>query len=184
MIVFSDGGGWQEYPKTSARGSFEVTEAEAERIKAGDPWRLNATADGVEFLTPAEIEAENLQATQQRAEPEIDRKATEVRGVYVSPNKDATYQEKAQELQRWIDAGRPNQAGGFAYMEAEAQARGVTLATVGGEIEAARNLWQQIDPQIEAISRAGKVAAQSAATADEAQAAIDNALNQLEALKP
>lgn len=184
MIIFKDGSGHQTHPATSNNPHIIATEAEAGRILAGEPWRLNAALDGVEFLTLAEIEAANLAKVQRQAEPQLDSKATEVRGVYVSPNKDATYQEKAAELQRWIAAGRPNQAGGYPYMEAEAQARGVALETVGAEIETARNLWQQIDPQIEAISRAGKVSAQAATTASEAQTAVDNALADLEAMKP
>lgn len=182
MLIFKDGTGYQELPEKSEKENFAVSEKVAVRIKAGEPWRLNQAADGVEFLTAAEIEAQALAEALASAEPQIDSKAREIRLCYVSPGKDATYQQKAAELARYeADNGA---SGPYPYIEAEATARDVTPATVAGEIAQARDIWSQIDPQIEARSRAGKLAARAAATAEAVNQAIADTLNNLEQLKP
>jgi hypothetical protein len=185
MIVFKDHSGFQDYPATSDQPHFLVDDATAERIRNGEPYRINATQDAVEFLSQAELDQERLAEIQDQAEPTLDAKAQEVRLCYVSPGKDATYQEKAAELSDWIGSGRPTSANGqYPYMEAEAAARNVTLDVVGAEIEAARDTWAGVDPQIEAENRAGKVGVKAATTAQAAQDILDQALAALEALKP
>jgi len=184
LIIYKDGSGWSD-SDASEVAHFAVSEATAERVRKGEKWRISKTGNAVEFLSVLEIEAENLAGVKATAEGEIDGQARQVRLCYVSPGKDATYQEKAAEVRAWVQAGRPEQgAGGYPYMEAEATARAVELPIVGAEIEQARALWGMLDPQIEAISRAGKVAAQTAETAEAAQNAVDQALTRLEALKP
>lgn len=185
MIVFKDGSGHQVFPAFSNSPHLVVSSDQEARILAGDRYRLNDTQDGVEFLTQAEVDQERLAEIQGQAEPTIDAAAQGVRLCYVSPGKDATYQEKAAELSDWIAAGRPGTGGGdYPYMEAEAAARSVALDVVGSEIEAARDIWAAVDPQIEARSRAGKVAIKAATTHQAAQDILDSTLEALEALKP
>lgn len=127
---------------------------------------------------------EDLAALKARALADIDQAATRARLRYVSPNKDATYQNKALELERWIVAGRPEtfDAGLYPYIEAEAALSGKTHAQVGNEIEFARNAWMLLDPQIEGQCRAGKVAVEAALTAVDVQAAKVAALAVLDAI--
>lgn len=183
ILIFTDGSGYQEYPATSDQAHFVLRDPVAiERIKAGEGWRLNSARDGVEFEAAAEREARELAQAQAQAETEIDSAAQAVRLAYVSPGKDATYQQKAAELARYESEG--GAGGPYPYIEAEATARGVSLATVAGEIAQARDVWGQIDPQIEAMSRAGKVKAQAATTAQAVREAVAEALANLEGLKP
>lgn len=116
-----------------------------------------------------------------QAEAEIDAAATRARRRYISPNKDATYINKAAELDRWIAAGRPNAPaqGTFPYIETEANETGQAVTVTAESIEAARNAWLQLDPFIEGMARGGKVAANAATTVDDVQAAAGPCVNNL-----
>lgn len=116
-----------------------------------------------------------------QAEADIDAAATRARYRYISPNKDATYLNKSNELDRWIAAGRPAEPapGTFPYIELEARETNASIAATGAIIEAARDAWLQLDPLIEGIARGGKVEALAATTVGDAQAAAAAAVNNL-----
>lgn len=100
---------------------------------------------------------------------EIDRQAEAQRSLHITygPGQAMTYEMKRTELARF-DAG---EQGPFPFLEAEAQACGLTLEEVASEVRAAADAWLAIGSAIEGKRRAAKRAVQLAATESEKRAA-------------
>lgn len=136
---------------------------------------------GNKVYVPPTPPTPTLEEAKAQAESEIDAAAARARYRYISPNKDATYQNKAAELDRWVADGRPASPspGTYPYIQREAQETGMSVTDTGNLIEAMRNAWLVLDPQIEGISRGGKVGVAAATTIDDVEAAKGPCINNL-----
>jgi hypothetical protein len=100
---------------------------------------------------------------------DIDAAATECRMRYTSPNKEGTYTLKDAEVNRWIADGRPARfkKGTYPYIEREAFYTKLSTTEVANNIEMMANRWKILDPEIEGVSRGGKVAVKAANSEEE-----------------
>lgn len=124
----------------------------------------------------------DLDLLKRNVESEIDSAATQARRRYVSPDKDATYKSKQDEVARWIADGRPSApaAGTYPYIELEAQFTGLSVTAVGDSVELAVQQWTQLDPYIEAISRSAKVKILASTDPVEIQTIVTQHVTQLD----
>lgn len=192
MLVFynenNEVTGYQIFPDTSPRDHIKVEdEALIERIKRG--YNFAYVEDGVVVVPPDEdieniIKQKEFDAFLGEVELIIDTAANKARLRYISPNKDATYQQKSKEVDRWVADGKPEEfeVGVYPYIEAEAAYTGMTTTEVGDLIIAMRDQWIQVDSLIEGVSRGGKVSVLKAETLEEAQEILQACIAQLDAI--
>lgn len=85
------------------------------------------------------------------------------------PFQSEVYASKRAEAERYAASGG---TGRYPYLEAEAAATGVTLATMAAEISTIAAAWTTASVQVEAARRGAIVAIEAATTLDEIAAAI------------
>lgn len=117
-----------------------------------------------------------LEAAKAGALELIDRCAGSARLKYITevPGQAGTYIVKAEQAQAFIDAG--GEGDPPPYVQAEADATGLTLLEAAQYIAGVAALWsEQLGPAIERERRRGKVNVQAATTVEEVQTALADA---------
>jgi hypothetical protein len=124
---------------------------------------------------------EPLADTQAAAAAAIDAAAGMARLRYITdvPGQAATYAEKRAQAQAFVGAPGPVAP---AFVQAEADAMGVTALQAAQYILATALAWEQIGPAIERERRRGKIAVQAASTAATCTAALQAALGAIAAI--
>lgn len=90
--------------------------------------------------------------------------------------------EKRREVERITADSAPDPAD-YPFLSAEAAARGVPIATIVGEVEAAIALWLGAGAQVEAVRVAGKAAIRAQTSRAGREAAAVATIAQLEAIR-
>lgn len=138
-----------------------------------------------ELLGEADLSADEhaaLAAKKTEARDCIDSAAGRARARYVTvaPGQEATYQAKQAEADAYVAAGGPSDTSGYPILTAEAQARGITVAELADLVRGLRDQWLQAAASIEAIRIGGKGAVDAAPDQAAIEAAVSQALGQLE----
>lgn len=116
----------------------------------------------------------------------IDTAAGEARARYitVAPGQETTYQLKADEAQRYLDAGAPSPVDPAVYpfIAGEAFATGKSPNVAAGVILGTRDVWVDKAAQIETVRMRGKTLVSKAVTWFDCITARDTAIDQLKSL--
>ncbi|KAA0572262.1 hypothetical protein FZ983_32340 [Azospirillum sp. B21] len=133
----------------------------------------------VEPIPPEEIAAALL-AAQNAAISANNQAAGRAREAYLTavPGQATTYAAKQAEMQRWVAAGRPDDADATPYPWAgdRADLRAVSVADVLAEWEAVTFAWETVGRQIERERERVNEAISAAGSLDAIQAARDSAV--------
>jgi hypothetical protein len=150
-----------------------IVEVAPGSVALGDRW----TGTGFQSARPPEPTFGQIKAAL-CAELDAEAERQRLRYVTAGAGKAAAYQAKRAEVDRWIVAGRPSDAGPAAFPWAGDRAAllsapnaAVPVAAVLAEWEQAIGLWSVVGRAIEAALEAGKAAVQAAPTETDARAA-------------
>ena len=140
IYVFKNGNGYQSYPKPDPDGPayLEVSGTTEQRIRAGEPYRLIDFGNGIEFLTPQEIEAEALAIAKIEKRRQIDRarKAAEAQGfTYTFPDSTSgtvqiRHTDDKANITGLVIGAQANPAGTFTFRDGEDVSHAMTAAEV------------------------------------------------------
>lgn len=134
------------------------------------------------------MSAERLPVLRWLAHQDIDRKAGEVRALYISdpPGQAAVYLAKGAEAAAYLAAHAidPETASAGPYLAAEATRRGMTALALATEVAAAAAAWDAASPQIEAERVGGKQDVNEAEDVAAVEAARTACLAALDSLQP
>ena len=110
----------------------------------------------------------------------IDAAAEAIIVSFVTPGQgiQEARSEKRREVERIAADADPDPAD-YPFLSAEAAARGVALAVIVGEVQAAIALWLSAGAQVEALRVAGKAAVRAGTTRAEREAAADATMTAL-----
>lgn len=124
-----------------------------------------------------------LAEAQASAQAQVDDAAGRARLRYITdvPGQQATYTRKEQQARQWVDSGYSGPAPSF--IAAEAQALGETPQHIAQQVITLADYWAYVKgPEIEAARIKHKAAVRAAATLEAVQSALNDAINELEAL--
>lgn len=124
-----------------------------------------------------------LAEAQAKAQAQVDDAAGQARLRYITdvPGQQATYTRKEQQARQWVDSGYSGAAPSF--IAAEAQALGETPQHIAQQVITLADYWAYVKgPEIEAARIKWKAAVRAAETLEAVQAALADAINELEAL--
>ncbi len=117
----------------------------------------------------------DLEQAKTRYENEIDAEAEAIRRRYITaaPGQTMSYEAKHREAQRYPNGSK------FPFLEAEAEALGLSLEAVAESILTARTQWETIGSGIEAARLKAKQQVRGAGTAAEMHAIAGQAFQGL-----
>lgn len=94
-----------------------------------------------------------LQAAQAKSKAAIDAAAGEARRrhITIAPGQSETYTAKAAQAEAYLAAGSPPDMTGWAWVQADADAFGMSPETAANSILANRDAWVQIGAHVEAV---------------------------------
>lgn len=120
---------------------------------------------------------------QTSAQTQVDAAAGRARLRYITdvPGQQATYTRKEQQARQWVDSGYSGPPPSF--IAAEAQALGETPQHIAQQVITLADYWAYVKgPEIEAARIKWKAAVRAAETLEAVQTALNDAINELEAL--
>lgn len=129
------------------------------------------------------IDVRGLAQAKVDGQSEVDAAAGRARLRYITdvPGQQATYTRKEQQAREWVNSGYSGPAPSF--IAAEAAALGETPQHIAQQVITLADYWAYVKgPEIEAARIKHKAAVRAAATLEAVQTALNDAINELEAL--
>lgn len=148
-------------------------------------WQVAIDMNATHFdgSNPIVVDTTTLSDIKEQALQLIDDVASKVRNKYRSKDKDATYQNKSLEVDRWIAAGSPDPVvvTEFPYLYHEALETESSVTNIADMIQQLRTYWiDTIDPVIEGKCRGGKVKISNAESSEEIEILVEDTITALE----
>lgn len=140
IYVFKDDSGYQKFPEPGpdSPAYIEVSGTAEDRILAGERYRLINDGEGIEFLTPQEVEAEALAQAKAEKRDQIDRwrKAAEAQGfTYTFPDSTTgtvqiRHTDDKANITGLVMGAQANPTGAFEFRDGEDVSHDLTAAEV------------------------------------------------------